>query len=154
MNPFMDEAVKEARRGLRAGDGGPFGAVIVQHGKIIVRAHNRVLETNDPTAHAEICALREASAMLGRYDLSDCEIYTTCEPCPMCYAAIHWARIPKIHQGCTRDDAAAIGFDDKFLYDDLQGLAKEKRVSVENLDREACLDVFEAWTQKSDKTLY
>ncbi len=154
MNPYMEEAVKEARKGVKDGDGGPFGAVVVQHGKIIVRAHNNVVSTNDPTAHAEICAIREASAKLGRFDLSDCEIYTTCEPCPMCYAAIHWAKIGRIHQGCTRDDAASIGFDDKFLYDDIRGEASEKRVSVEQIDRESCFEVFREWKARKDRVSY
>ena len=99
---FMEEAVREALVGVRAGDGGPFGAVVVQNGKVISRAHNEVLSSNDPTAHAEILAIRKASSVLKRYDLSDCVIYTTCEPCPMCFAAIHWSRIKRIFFGCDR----------------------------------------------------
>ena len=154
MNAFMAEAVREARAGVKNGDGGPFGAVIVRQGKIIARGHNRVVGSTDPTAHAEICAIREASAVLGRFDLSDCEIYTTCEPCPMCYAAVHWARIPKIFQGCTRDDAAAIGFDDKYIYDDIRGELPEKRVVTVETDRGLCLEVFGEWESDPDRALY
>jgi guanine deaminase len=154
MDAYMAEAVKEARRGIKNGDGGPFGAVIVRQGKIIARGHNRVVGSNDPTAHAEICAIREASAVLGRFDLSDCVIYTTCEPCPMCYAAVHWARIPKVYQGCTRQDAAAIGFDDKYIYDDIRGELSEKRISIEGIDREPCLEIFGEWESDPDRVRY
>jgi len=116
MNNFMEIAVQEALKGIRKKEGGPFGAVIVKDGEIISVGNNQVILTNDPTAHAEIVAIRRASEKLGRFDLSDCEIYTTCEPCPMCYSAIHWAKIPIMYYGASRDDAAEIGFDDKYLY--------------------------------------
>ena len=117
MSSFLHLAVAAAEKGLAAGDGGPFGAVIVRHGKVVARAHNEVLKNNDPTCHAEIQAIRAASKKLKKFDLSDCEIYSNCEPCPMCLAAICWARIPKLYFGATRNDAAAVGFDDKIFYD-------------------------------------
>ncbi len=150
----MALAVEEAKNGVEAGHGGPFGAVIVRHGEVIAAAHNLVLATNDPTAHAEVTAIREASNFLGRFDLSDCEIYTTCEPCPMCLSAIHWARIPKIYQGATRLDAAEAGFDDSYLYDMLKGRDVEERVEVVNLERRACLEPMKLWHERLDKTPY
>ena len=110
MNEFMKIAIEEALQGMKNNDGGPFGAVIVRNGEIISMAHNEVVKTNDPTAHAEVTALRKASSLLGRFDLSDCEIYSSCEPCPMCFAAIHWAKIKKLYYGSTRHDAANIDF--------------------------------------------
>ena len=154
MNRYMKEAVEEARRGIAAGDGGPFGAVIVRNGDIVAGGHNRVVKLHDPTAHAEICAIREASAILGRYDLSDCELYTTCEPCPMCYAAVHWARIRRVYQGCSRNDAADIGFDDKHIYDDIRGETEDKRVIKTDMDRDECLRVFREWQSMTDSVLY
>ena len=154
MNTFMERAIQEAHDGVRSGDGGPFGAVIVKDGKIVAAAHNMVLSTHDPTAHAEVTAIREASRALGRFDLSDCEIYTTCEPCPMCLAAIHWARIPHIYQGVDRRDAASIGFDDEYLYDAICGKDVEERITVETLDRDACFEPMKQWTDKDDKTPY
>lgn len=153
---YMKAALREARRGAQANEGGPFGAVIVRAGKIVARAHNSVVGTNDPTAHAEILVIRKASSKLGRFDLSDCEIYTTCEPCPMCLAAIHWARIPVIYFGCTRADAAQIGFDDEFFYRVLQGRTTkaEKRVRSIQVGRKACLKLFRDWSRKPDRILY
>src|SRR5512136_691190 len=113
MRKFMRMAIREAEKGMRRNEGGPFGAVIVKDGKVVARAHNRVIKTNDPTAHAEVVAIRKATAKLKRFDLSDCEIYASCEPCPMCFAAIHWAKMRTLYFGCSRKDAAAIGFDDK-----------------------------------------
>ncbi|WP_027000673.1 nucleoside deaminase [Eisenibacter elegans] len=151
---FMSEALTEALKGIKAGDGGPFGAVIVHQGQIIARAHNEVLKTHDPTAHAEVLAIRRASAYLKRFDLSDCEIYTTCEPCPMCYAAVHWAKMETLYYGCTREDAAAIGFDDAYIYEVIQGTAKVQQVSLTQIGHQACMTAFEAWTMKQDRTQY
>jgi len=151
----MDEAVKEAFKGLKAAEGGPFGAVIVKDGKIIARAHNTVVATYDPTAHAEINALREATSKLERFDLSDCEIYSTAEPCPMCFAAIHWAKMKKLYFGATRQDAANIGFDDKYIYDVILGTATEEQVKlIPDIDRENCLEPFRKWEETEDKTEY
>lgn len=139
---------------MRKSNGGPFGAVIVKNGKIIAHGHNMVIGTNDPTAHAEIVAIRKTTAKLKRFDLSDCEIYSSCEPCPMCLGAIHWAKMRKLYFGCTRRDAAAIGFDDKFIYDVIRGTAKKKQVAVKNINRKECLPPFREWTAKADKTRY
>ncbi len=154
MNRYMKTAVEEARSGVESGEGGPFGAVIVLDGKIVGRGHNRVIATKDPTAHAEVNAIREASKTLGRFDLSDCTIYTTCEPCPMCYAALYWARIPVVYRGATPEDAAAIGFDDKEIYDDLAAAPKDRRIPMLEVDREACLEPFRLWEAKPDRALY
>jgi guanine deaminase len=150
----MAIAVEEAKQGVQAGHGGPFGAVIVRNGEVIAQAHNMVVATNDPTAHAEVNAIRQASQKLGRFDLSDCELYTSCEPCPMCLAAIHWARIPVVYQGATRQDAASAGFDDQFLYDVFEHKTDVKKVKQENLGRELCLEAFDEWQKKSDKVPY
>ncbi len=154
MNSFLQAAIKEAQTGLRRNHGGPFGAVIVHEGRIIARAHNEVLKTNDPTAHAEIVAIRKASARLGRFDLGDCEIWSTCEPCPMCFAAIHWAKIPLLHYGCTHEDAAGIGFDDAYIYAVIRGQADELRLRMEQQGRGECLALFHEWRGKQDKQSY
>ncbi|MBU1203988.1 MAG: nucleoside deaminase [Nanoarchaeota archaeon] len=154
MNKFMKVAVKEAFEGLKKNDGGPFGAVIVKNGKIIAKSHNQVIKTNDPTAHAEVVALRKASARLKRFDLSDCEMYSSCEPCPMCFSAIHWAKMKKLFYGCTKEDAAKIGFDDKFIYDVIKGVSKKKQVKIMQIDREECLRPFKRWESKEEKVQY
>ena len=151
---YMKEAVKEAFSGIEQGEGGPFGAVVVKDGEIIARGHNRVILTNDATAHAEIVAIRRASEKLGRFDLSDCEIYSTCEPCPMCYSAIHWAKIGKLYYGATRKDAADLGFDDQLLYDLLGGKRTDDSLSVEQVQREECLEPFREFEKKEDKKMY
>ncbi len=124
MNFFMQQAIEESRLGIQAGHGGPFGAVLVQNGGIIASGHNMVLQENDPTAHAEIVTLRLAAKKLGTFCLSGCEMYSSCEPCPMCYSALHWARIDRLFFAAKRSDAARIGFDDEKLYGILAG--KEK----------------------------
>lgn len=138
----MDAAVDEAREGLLKGEGGPFGACIVRDGEVIARAHNMVLQTNDPTAHAEVTCIRKASSRLGRFDLSDCVLYTSCEPCPMCYGAIHWAKIPVCVYAADRDDAAKAGFDDAFIYDAIKGTAKEEHVKMVHCPCDGAVDVF------------
>jgi guanine deaminase len=150
----MKRAVAEALKGLRKGDGGPFGAVVVHHGKIIAVGHNTVIQTNDPTCHAEINALREASKKLKRFDLSDCEIYSSCEPCPMCFSAIHWAKMKTLYFGCTKRDAEKIGFDDKFIYDAIRGKAKRKQLKSHPLNRKECLRPFKEWVNMEVKTRY
>jgi guanine deaminase len=151
---FMREAIREARRGVKLSHGGPFGAVIVKSGKIIAKAHNEVIKTNDPTAHAEVLAIRRATKKLKRFDLSDCSIYSTCEPCPMCLSAIYWAKIPRLYYGCSRNDAAKIGFDDKFIYDVLKGKKVKKRLSSKILDKKTTLKVFDEWVASEGKVLY
>ncbi|MDD3102095.1 MAG: nucleoside deaminase [Patescibacteria group bacterium] len=153
-NKFMCIAVLEAWKALKTKDGGPFGVVIVRNKKIISRGHNKVIKTNDPTAHAEIVAIRKATKKLKRFDLSDCEIYSSCEPCPMCFAAIHWAKIKKLYYGCTQQDAANIGFDDKFIYDAIKGTAKRKQVTTKQVNRQECLEPFKKWKSIKNKTRY
>ena len=154
MNDKMKEAVLEATNGISNGDGGPFGAVIVdKDGNIIARAHNEVIKTNDPTAHAEILAIRKASQRLGRFNLSDCTLYTSSEPCPMCMSAIYWARIPKVYYACNREDAKNIGFDDSFIYDVLEG-KKPHTVELIETDKTEALAVFKKWSDNPNKIPY
>jgi len=150
----MHAAIIEAESGVKKGHGGPFGAVIVRKGKIIAAGHNEVILHNDPTNHAEMVAIRKAAAKLKRFDMSDCIIYTTCEPCPMCLGAVHWAKMRKMHMGCLRSDAAKIGFDDQFIYDVILGKAKKKQVKIFKTDRKECLKVFKLFTKKQDKVMY
>jgi guanine deaminase len=154
MNEFMKNAIDEALKGMICNEGGPFGAVIVRNGEIISSAHNEVVKTNDPTAHAEVTAIRKASSILGRFDLSDCEIYSSCEPCPMCFAAIHWAKIKKLYYGSTRFDAANIDFDDQYIYDVINGTATQLQVEVIQIDREESLEPFIEWKNKMDRVQY
>lgn len=143
----MHQAVKEAFKGLQQNDGGPFGAVVVKDGKILSKAHNQVLKSNDPTAHAEINAIKKASKKLNTFDLSGCEIYTTCMPCPMCMGAIKWANIKTIYYGASSKDADAIGFRDKEFYD-------KEFLELKNIDRAECLEPFKVWQAKEDKISY
>eukprot|EP00954_Amorphochlora_amoebiformis_P016834 1315139-Amorphochlora_amoeboformis.AAC.2 len=146
----MDVAVQEAHEGVKRGEGGPFGAVIVnKKGEIVARAHNMVLQTNDPTAHAEVTCIRKASARLGKFDLSDCKIYSTCEPCPMCFGAIHWAKIPVCVYGATAKDAAEAGFDDAFIYNAIRKTTSEKKVDMQQEKHEGAVEVM-----KLDYKLY
>ncbi|QMS84395.1 nucleoside deaminase [Candidatus Xianfuyuplasma coldseepsis] len=154
MNKYMKIAVEEAFTGMRKGDGGPFGAVIVKDGEIIAQAHNEVIKTNDPTMHAEINAIRQATKKLGRFDLSDCEIYSSCEPCPMCFAAIHWAKMKSLYFGASREDAADIGFDDQYIYDVINKTADHEQVHTRIIDCDHCNEPFKEWKQKEDKTQY
>jgi guanine deaminase len=149
----MRKAIVQAYLGMRKNHGGPFGAVVVREGEIVAKAHNRVLKTHDPTAHAEIVAIRRAALKLKKYDLSDCEIYCTCEPCPMCLAAIYWARIPRVYYGCTKKDAERIGFRDKRLYDFVKK-RKSPAVKKTKLERAECLKPFQEWTRKKDRIIY
>jgi len=150
----MQEAADLAVHNVTSGSGGPFGAVIVREGVIVARGVNRVTATNDPTAHAEVTAIREAARALGTFDLSDCEIYTSCEPCPMCLGAIYWARLKKVWYGCTQADAAAIGFDDQFIYEELDRPRHERALPMEPLEREYALAAFRTWTDSQDKIPY
>ncbi|MBW9149837.1 nucleoside deaminase [Clostridium sp. CM028] len=154
MNKFMKIAIEEALAGMENNDGGPFGAVIVRNGEIISSAHNQVIKTNDPTAHAEVTAIRKASSALGKFDLSDCIIYSSCEPCPMCFAAIHWAKIKTLYYGSTRQDASNIDFDDQYIYDVINGTAKKLQVERLQIDREESLEAFKKWKIKIDRVQY
>jgi guanine deaminase len=153
-NKYMQLAIKEAQKGMNANEGGPFGAVIVRNDEVIGIAHNKVIISSDPTAHAEILAIRQASEKLGSFDLSDCDIYSTCEPCPMCLGAIYWARIKRLYFGCTRGDAAEIDFSDKHIYDAIEGKIEDNRVKSIQIERKSCLPLFEAWKKKPDKVQY
>ena len=134
--------------------GGPFGAVIVRNGEIIARGENRVTVCNDPTAHAEVSAIREAAARMGTYDLSGCEIYSSCEPCPMCLGAIYWARLDRLYYAGTRADAANVGFDDAHIYEELPLDPSQRELPTQTLRREEAQRVFEAWAGKLDKKEY
>ena len=151
---FMREAIKEADAGMRGGRGGPFGCVIVRQGEVIARGNNRVTSTNDPTAHAEVTAIREACAALKTLPLNDCELYTSCEPCPMCLAAIYWARIPRVFYGNTRADAAAIGFDDDFIYQQIPLAPDRRTIAMQPLLRPEAQISFTDWVAKTDKVRY
>merc|ERR1711934_1087981 len=148
-NPFMDMAVEEACTGVVTREGGPYGAVITTRGpkgdqpeEVVARAHNMVLQTNDPTAHAEVTCIRKACARLGRFDLSDCTIYSSCEPCPMCYGAIHWAKLKKCQYAATAADASRAGFDDQFIYNAIRNLNDEVHVDFEHRPHQGARDVF------------
>lgn len=154
MKKFMEKAVLEALEGVKERHGGPFGAAIIKDDEVIALGHNEVIATNDPTAHAEVVAIRKASKKLGRFDLSDCVLYTTCEPCPMCYSAAHWAKIPKIYYGATREDAADAGFDDSYLYEVLSGERNNEHMSLHQENQAICVDVFKIYNADEERTLY
>ena len=151
---FMRRAIALSCERMAAGDGGPFGAVIVRGGAIVAEGWNEVTSTNDPTAHAEMQAIRRACRELGRFDLSGCEIHTSCEPCPMCLAAIYWARLDRIHFANSREDAAAIGFDDAFLYREIPLPLHERQIPIARLLAEEGRLAFDTWTAKPDKVRY
>jgi tRNA(Arg) A34 adenosine deaminase TadA len=152
---FLREAIALARTGMERNDGGPFGCVIVKDGEVIGRGNNRVTSTNDPTAHAEVVAIREACQALGDFQLTGCTLYTSCEPCPMCLGAIYWARPDRVVFAATRTDAADAGFDDQLIYDELPLPPEKRRIpTLPCLLRDEARAVFEAWKAKSDKTRY
>jgi guanine deaminase len=151
---FMQTAIELARSGMRQNEGGPFGAIVVKGNAVIGRGNNRVLCTNDPTAHAEIVAIREACRFLQSFQLEGCTMYASCEPCPMCLGAIYWARLSKVFYGCTKKDAAQAGFDDELIYNELQIPARERRIPMESISRDVALRVFVEWEEKRDKTRY
>jgi tRNA(Arg) A34 adenosine deaminase TadA len=153
-NAFMQEAIAEARHGMNANEGGPFGAVIVREGIIIGRGHNRVTSSNDPTAHAEITAIRAACQKLDSYTLKGCDIYTSCEPCPMCLSAIYWARLETIYYACDRQNAAAIGFDDNLIYEQIPLPMDQRLIPMLRLLPEEAQTVFQEWSAKPDRTPY
>lgn len=153
MAPML-RAIQISREKMLANEGGPFGAVIVKDGKIIAEGWNCVTSTNDPTAHAEVQAIRKACSELRDFSLAGCVIYTSCEPCPMCLAAIYWARLDKIYYANTREDAASIDFDDDFLYQEISAPIEARKIPMEQLARDTALEVFEAWQAKSDKVRY
>ena len=150
---FMLEAIRIANENIQ-NQGGPFGAVIVKDGKIIAASGNTVTLDNDPTAHAEVNTIRKACKQLGTFNLEGCEIYSSCEPCPMCLSAIYWAHIDKLYYATTKDDAASIGFDDSFIYHELTLQPHQRRVQAEQHDRDIALEPFQTWRTKTDKTEY
>jgi guanine deaminase len=151
---FMQMAIELSEYNVKQGLGGPFGAVIVKDGMVLARSANKVVPTNDPTAHAEVSAIRLACQELGTFSLEGCEIYTSCEPCPMCLGAIYWARISKIYYANTKADAAAIGFDDHFIYDELELPMDKRRTPFVQLMRDEAQQVFKQWEVSETKTDY
>ncbi len=153
-NRFMLRAIELAKKGVESNMGGPFGCVIVKDNKIVGEGHNMVTGTNDPTAHAEVVAIRNACKELNTFQLDECVIYTSCEPCPMCFGAIYWARPKKVFYGCTKEDAAEIDFDDQFLYDELEIEMSNRRIDFVNIMRGEAKIVFDDWAAKNDKIKY
>ena len=151
---FMDEAIALSKKSLATNAGGPFGCVIVKDGEIIGRGNNQVTANNDPTAHAEIVAIRDACKNLNTFQLDGCEVYTSCEPCPMCLGAIYWARPSIIYYGNTREDAKEIGFDDSMIYEEVNSSLEERNIPAINIERKEANKVFKEWLIKEDKTAY
>ena len=158
MNKYMSVAKELSEENLKTNVGGPFGACVVKDGKIIGKGSNHVLNDNDPTAHAEIMAIRDACKNIRSYDLSDCEIYTSCFPCPMCLSAIIWSNIKKVYYGNTKEDAANIGFRDDYIYDYIKKLLDNdcdmETLNLQCLDREETIKTFQKFMEKNDKTMY
>ena len=151
---YMQAAVDLARQGMNNGIGGPFGCIIVKNDTVVGKGCNSVASTNDPTAHAEVVAIRDACRHLQTFQLTDCEIYTSCEPCPMCMGAIYWARPKKVYFGATRYDAAAAGFDDSLIYQELTAPLHERIIEIVNVGREKAIIVFDEWIVKPGKISY
>lgn len=151
---FMEEAIKLATEHMKAGDGGPFGAIIVYQGEIIARGWNRVTSTNDPTAHAEVDCIRNACTYLNTFELTDCQLFANCEPCPMCLSAAYWAKIKCIYYGAGQQDAARAGFNDVFIYEELKKEANERKMNMQQLLRDDALQTFQAWDTLENKIMY
>lgn len=151
---FMEEAIRLALENVEKGSGGPFGAVIVKDGEIVAKAANTVTPDHDPTAHAEVNAIRQACRRMGTFQLSDCEIYCSCEPCPMCLGAIYWARPDKVYYACTKEDAAQAGFDDSFIYKEIQMPEAGRSIPFVRCKEKDAGEEFRLWTAKQDKTEY
>jgi tRNA(Arg) A34 adenosine deaminase TadA len=152
-NKFMLRAIELSIKSAET-IGGPFGCIIVKDNKIISEGSNKVTSTNDPTAHAEIVAIRDASNKLNTFNLAGCELYTTCEPCPMCLSAIYWSHIDKIFYANTRDDAKNIGFDDSFIYSEIMKKIDERKIQMKQMLRDEALKAFKIWNEKVDKIKY
>jgi tRNA(Arg) A34 adenosine deaminase TadA len=153
-NTFMQRAIALALENVQSGRGGPFGALVVRNGEIIAEASNRVSSMNDPTAHAEIVAIRESCKKLGEFHLAGCQIYASCEPCPMCLGAIYWARLDRIYFAAAAADAANAGFDDSFIYQEICKPLAQRKIPMVQRMREEALNPFRAWEQKPDKVSY
>ena len=152
-NEFMKRAIELSIKSVNTG-GGPFGCVIVKDGKIVAEGSNKVTSTNDPTAHGEIVAIRDACKKLNDFNLQGSELYSTCEPCPMCLSAIYWARINKIYYANTREDARKIDFDDSFIYSEIKKNIDERKIKMTQIMRDEALKAFELWNKKIDKIKY
>ncbi|MBW5447584.1 tRNA-specific adenosine deaminase [Cohnella sp. CFH 77786] len=150
----MKEAVRLAAENVTSSHGGPFGAIVVKDGKIIGRGRNEVTCSNDPTAHAEVQAIREACRHLNSFQLTGCEIYTSCEPCPMCIGAIYWARPDAVYYACTKEDAAAIGFDDRFIYEEIALPMEQRSIRMKRMLTDQFMAPFELWRASSNKIEY
>ncbi len=150
----MREAIRLSVENVRSRNGGPFGAIVVKDGTIIGRGVNQVTSTNDPTAHAEVVAIREACKALNSFQLAGCDIYSSCEPCPMCLGAIYWARPERVYFGGTKSDASAIGFDDSFIYSELPRPLAERKIPMVQLLGEEAREAFEAWRKSEKKIKY
>jgi guanine deaminase len=153
-NPFMARAIELAIENARSGRGGPFAALVVKDGRILGEGTNCVTASNDPTAHAEVVAIRAACAAIGTFQLEGCDFYTTCEPCPMCLGAIYWARPARVYFAAKAADAAAAGFDDAFIYEQLALPLAERKIPFVEIMREESLECFQAWTEKRDRIDY
>jgi len=151
---FMQEAIRLSVCNVEEGKGGPFGAVVVKDGKIIARGVNQVTETNDPTAHAEVVAIRNACATLNTFQLEGCEIYASCEPCPMCLGAIYWARPSKLFYANSKEDATMINFDDQFIYEEIAKPINERKLYTKQILREEALEAFKKWSESDIKKTY
>ena len=151
---FMLKAIELSRNGMQNNEGGPFGCVVVKDDTIVGSGNNKVTSTNDPTAHAEIVAIRDACKTLGTFQLDGCEVYTTCEPCPMCLGAIYWARPKIIYYANNREDAARIGFDDSMIYEEFHMDLEKRKIPIKSVGREEAIKVFEEWEAKGDKINY
>lgn len=151
---FMLEAIRLSKSGMDNNEGGPFGCVIVKEDVIIGRGNNKVLCNNDPTAHAEITAIRDACKNLGSFQLDECEIYTSCEPCPMCLGAIYWARPKIIYYANNREDAASIGFDDSMIYEEMKVPIVDRKIPIVSLSREDAFKIFKEWMERTEKNVY
>ena len=150
----MREAIRLSIRMMRRGRGGPFGAIVVHQGKVVGRGCNQVTSTNDPTAHAEVVAIRDACRRLKTFRLDDCELYTSCEPCPMCLSAIYWARLKRVFYANTRKDAARIQFDDDFIYTEVSRPISKRSLVMKQMLRDEAMAAFREWEEKTDKVRY
>jgi guanine deaminase len=153
-NPFMARAIQLSIENVHSGHGGPFAAVIVKDDRVVAEGANQVTSTKDPTAHAEILAIRAACAKLGAFDLHGCEIYTSCEPCPMCLGAIYWARLSRVYFANAAADAASIGFDDSLIYREIPLPLTQRAIPMIQMMRDQALAAFQAWQQKPNKIVY
>ncbi len=151
---FMKRAIELSRKGMENNEGGPFGCVVVKNGEIIAEGNNSVTSHNDPTAHAEVVAIRKACEILDDFQLTGCELYTSCEPCPMCLGAIYWARPERVYFAASRQDAADAGFDDEFIYEELNIQPEQRKIPMKSLGREFAVEVFDNWKTKENKIEY